>query len=74
MADIHVDPRCDAQLAGLPVGNCSDDLVEVWHGMGTPALSCGKHRRLLDAVFSGHRIRLGLTQPLTEKTIAQRSA
>lgn len=34
----------------------SDDLVEVWHGLETPAVACGFHARYyLPEVFEAHR-------------------
>lgn len=48
-------PVCDATLAGVYVGSCSSDHVEVWHGYATPAHACGKHAQYnIQDVFNGH--------------------
>jgi hypothetical protein len=50
---------CDALLATHPaIGACSSDRVQVWHGMDTPAIACGRHATYdQTAVFNGHRNR-----------------
>jgi hypothetical protein len=57
--------KCDADrvlaaLTGRPV-NHSADMVEIWHGMDTPAYACGMHSTGLSLlnVFRGHRARVG---------------
>jgi len=65
--------RCDATYYGLPVGECSDDRFGVWHGMDTPAIACGKHALppgAGQAVFHGHRVRIGLAEPLSNEVRA----
>lgn len=58
--------RCDAQRAGYIVGSCSEDDVEVWHGMDEPAKACGKHATYdLQAVFIGHRNRVNVAARVT---------
>lgn len=48
------DMRCDA-VAGGAFGHCSEDRVTVWHGLETPARSCGRHYAYdMVAVFRGH--------------------
>lgn len=54
--------QCDATLAGVTTV-CSDDSMEVWHGMATPAVACGKHVSSdQQAVFNGHRVRVASEQ------------
>lgn len=49
--------KCDATLTDTQ-SHCSDDVIEVWHGMMTPAYGCGKHvGSEAQAVFNGHRVR-----------------
>jgi hypothetical protein len=65
---------CDATYCGLPVGPCSGDRLEIWHGMATPAVACGKHAsvnpvRLTTTVFRGHRVRAGVARPYVESDI-----
>ena len=53
-----------ATCVSLPVGECSEDRVQVWHGMDTPAISCGRHATSgigggpVLSVFRGHRNRV----------------
>ena len=53
--------RVLAALTGRPEVNHSDDVIEIWHGMDTPAYACGMHSTGLALlnVFRGHRARLG---------------
>lgn len=48
-----------SDFKSVPVGHCSDDMYEVWHGMETPAYACGKHAQgmVSASVFRGHRNR-----------------
>lgn len=52
-----------AETQSVWVGECSDDRVQIWHGMSTPAIACGKHatsgigRGPVISVFRGHRYR-----------------
>lgn len=51
---------CDAKLADA-FGVCSDDRMNVWHGLAKPAVACGRHVTYdIDKVFEGHRKRIGL--------------
>jgi hypothetical protein len=59
--DIIVSGENGAESVSVPIGSCSDDLHEVWHGMSTPAIGCGKHLQHMNdkiSVFRGHRIRI----------------
>lgn len=54
----------NATTYSASVGTCSEDRVTIWHGMDTPAISCGKHASCGIgggphlAVFRGHRARI----------------
>lgn len=48
--------KCDATFTDTQE-HCSDDIIEVWHGMATPAYSCGKHSTGSQLIFQGHRAR-----------------
>lgn len=53
-----------AESVSVPVGACSDDRFQIWHGMDTPAIACGKHATTgighgpVVSVFRGHRNRV----------------
>lgn len=53
-----------AESVSVAIDTCSDDRVQVWHGMSTPAIACGKHatsgigRGPVVSVFRGHRHRM----------------
>jgi hypothetical protein len=48
-----------ARLESVPISDCSDDMVQLWHGMDTPAVCCGFHERYSKtAVFRGHPNRI----------------
>lgn len=48
---------CDAARAGDRTP-CTDDTVQVWHGMATPAVACMFHATYFkNQVFEGHRSR-----------------
>jgi hypothetical protein len=56
----HIDAiGAELKTYSAPVGECSDDKVEIWHGLDSPAIACGKHARYsYIAVFRGHRNRI----------------
>lgn len=63
--DIIVSGENGTESVSVPIGSCSDDLYEVWHGMSTPALGCGKHLQHMNdqlSVFRGHRARMAQTE------------
>ena len=61
--------QCDAaaylEWVGVPYGrHCSSDIVTVWHGHDTPAVSCGFHARFHPLeTFRGARLRRTGTAP-----------
>ena len=67
-------PTCDARLAFVTpayAGECSGDLLSVWHGLPDPAIGCGKHANasLPLALFRGHRVRLGSALPWADSDL-----
>lgn len=49
--------KCDATFTET-TSHCSNNIIEVWHGMADPAYGCGKHvGSEPQAVFNGHRVR-----------------
>ena len=60
----YVTAIVEGGTASVPVGECSADRVQVWHGMDTPAIACGKHATggighgPTFSVFRGHRNRV----------------
>lgn len=68
---MNADDQCDGKRGGA-FGACSDDRMEVWHGLAKPAIACGRHvAHDIQAVFAGHRARIGMpTATVTIYSIA----